>query len=536
MANRTLFKSARKPIQKNADTKNRAGAPAYDLGKQGSLAQYVVTSCFNNTFYSSAKEQVDKVLELAQGCTSEFIAKAAIYGHETARMKDAPAMLLAILSTREDGRRYFEAAFPRVITNGKMLMNFVQIIRSGVVGRRSFGSTLKRAIHNWLASRSGNALFTGSIGSNPSFADIVKMVHPKPESDEKKAFYAYMIGREHDINALPSKVQDFEVFKLGKSQGVAHKLDVPNVPFQMLSALNLNTKEWAAIARNMPWNALRMNLNTMHRHGVFNDREMVELVASKLADKEAVIKANAFPYQLLTAYQNTTDVPVAIRNALQEAMEYATLNVPAFDKLLAICPDVSGSMRHNRITGERQGASSVTTCNDVAALFTASLARKNRDAIILPFENHVRTIQLNPFDSVMTNAEKLGRIGGGGTNCSAPINTLCGYLGPKPEVVILISDNESWSGCDGFYGYSRYSNQAGMTNTAAAWRQYKQMVPNAKLILIDIVPGSTTTVNDQKDVFNVGGFSDRVWPAIENFLKTGSGTFVDVVNSVAIFD
>ena len=32
-----------------------------------------------------------------------------------------------------------KAVFPRVIDNGKMLRNFVQVVRSGTVGRKSFG-------------------------------------------------------------------------------------------------------------------------------------------------------------------------------------------------------------------------------------------------------------------------------------------------------------------------------------------------------------------------------------------------------------
>jgi 60 kDa SS-A/Ro ribonucleoprotein len=44
-------------------------------------------------------------------------------------MKDVPALLVAVLSVKD--RDLFKAVFPRVMDNGKMLRNFVQIMRSG---------------------------------------------------------------------------------------------------------------------------------------------------------------------------------------------------------------------------------------------------------------------------------------------------------------------------------------------------------------------------------------------------------------------
>ena len=78
----------------------------------------------------------------------EFIAKTAVYARETDMMKDMPAFLLAVLSIRD--KRAFRAGFPRVIDNGKMLRNFVQIMRSGAVGRKSLGSLPKRLVREWF--------------------------------------------------------------------------------------------------------------------------------------------------------------------------------------------------------------------------------------------------------------------------------------------------------------------------------------------------------------------------------------------------
>ena len=45
---------------------------------------------------------------------------------------------------------------------------------------------------------------------------------------------------------------------------------------------------WKAIARQMGPQALRMNLNTLLRHEVLNDRVMVDYVANRIADADDI--------------------------------------------------------------------------------------------------------------------------------------------------------------------------------------------------------------------------------------------------------
>lgn len=531
MPNRNLFKTGVQTQVKPTNTVNLAGGKAYKTSDEHALAQYVVTGCFNRTFYATAEDQVDKIKELTGNCRSEFIAKAAVYGHEVAGMKDTPAYLLAVLAARikagdVEAGRLFERIFPRVVTNGKMLMNFVQIIRSGAAGRRSFGTAAKRAIRKWLESKTGNQIFTGSIGANPSFGDIIKMTHPKPETPEKKALYAYLIDRPYEAESLPPKVAQFEAFKQGKQAGV--KMPVPDVPFQMLTALNLTPDEWVGIARNLPWNALRMNLNTLARHGVFNVKGMTEYVAEAIANPELVRKFNVFPYQLLAAYLNTEDIPSQIRNALQDAMEIATENVPEFGVPTAVCIDTSGSMSHS-VTGYRTGSTSKVRCVDVAALAGATIARKNKNTTILPFDTRVHDARsVNPRDSIVTNAQKLSRFGGGGTDVASAMRVLNGLVGGRPEVIIYISDNESWF--NGKYSYGYYRG----TGMAQEWAEYRRKTKNAKLVCIDLTPNQTVQVEDQDGVLNIGGFSDKVWPAIKSFIETNNSSFIKIVEDVEL--
>ena len=505
MANKTLFKSLMGRLMPATDAINEEKAPAYALPPKHRLAQYAATGCLNATFYAGADEQLAQVLELCQNVDAEFIAKTAIFCRERGYMKDMPALLCAVLSMKD--RALLAQVFPRVIDNAKMLRNFVQIMRSGAVGRKSLGTAPKRLVREWLDARDPVSLFKANVGQDPSLADIVKMVHPRPKDAGRAALFGYFIDRNSAVDALPDIVREFEAFKRGESK------EVPDVPFQMLTALDLGTAEWTAIARRAPWQMTRMNLNTFARHGVFEEPGMADVIAARLRDPLLIAKARVFPYQLMVAYAMAAanqKIPAVVTNALQDAMEIATENVPEFPGKVYVFPDISGSM-HSSVTGYRRGATSTVRCVDVAALIAATVLRKNADAEVIPFESKVVNIRLNPRDSVMTNAEKLAQLPCGGTNCSAPLAYL-NQQRAKGDLVIYVSDNESWVDAP---HYGRFGGSA--TATMYEWANFRSRNPKARMICIDIQPYGTVQAKERPDILNVGGFSDQVFELIAEF-------------------
>jgi len=507
MANKALFQSLPPGgLSPAVDTVNEAGGTAYDFAPAHKLAQYAVTGCMNSTFYASAKTQLDTILKLTDTVSPEFIAQTAIFARQQGYMKDLPALLTAVLAARDIS--LFKAVFSKVIDNAKMLRNFVQIVRSGVTGRKSFGHVPRAMIRNWFETQSSQQLLNGSVGNDPSLADIIKMVHPHPRYVDRGALYAYLLHGidglrkrfEHRYEELPDIVKDFECFKVGGGEGEK----IPNVEFRLLTGLPLPDRVWKQIARTAPWHMTRMNLNTFLRHGVFEDAELTQLIADRLRSRELIERARMFPYQLMVAYYNADGgIPLTVRNALQDAMEIALDNVPEIPGQVYVFPDVSGSM-HSAITGFRAGSTSKVRCVDVAALVAAALVRKNQQTQVIPFEFDVVDVDLNPRDTVMTNARRLSRIGGGGTNCSAPLRML-NQRRATGDVLIYVSDNESWLDSDcGRHG----------TATMHQWKTFKVRSPQAKLICIDLQPYGSTQAQEQQDIINVGGFSDQVFRLI----------------------
>ena len=505
MANKSVFASIKGRLLPKADAKNAHAAPAYAYSDAHALAQVAVTGTFGGMFYQSPVEELEYVLDVAENVDVETLAKTAIYARKSGHMKDMPAVLLAVLARRDPV--LFRKVFGRVVDNGKMLRTFVQVIRSGQTGRKSLGSAPKAMVQNWLNTATDRALLNANIGNDPSLADVIKMVHPKPKSAEREALFAWIVGRPCDVSALPEALQEWLRFKdTGKGS-------VPDVPFQMLTQLELSSAHWSRIARKGSWQMVRQNLNTFHRHGVFGVAKNVDHVAALLRDPEAIAKARAFPYQLMVAAQNVADgMPREIVDALHDAMEIAAANVPKVQGQVVICPDVSGSMTW-AVTGYRPGATSAVRHVDVAGLVAASFLRSARGVQVLPFDFEVRDVRLEPRDTILTNAEKLAALGGGGTNCSAPLAYL-NKRGRAPDLVVFVSDNQSWVD-------ARSGGQG--TAMMKEWEVIKRRNPKAKLVCIDIAPYGTTQAQTREDVLNIGGFSDAVFSQIAAFANDETG-------------
>lgn len=506
MANTTLFQSIKNRFTKT-DTHNEAGGIAYTLTPKQQLAQLAATGCLNNTYYADAQSQLDQVLKLAESLDAEYIAKTAVYARQKGLMKDMPALLLAVLAQKDVNM--LARVFDQVVDNGKMLRNFAQIIRSGAVGRKSFGNRPKKLMQTWLLTATEKQLLNAAVGNSPSLADVVKMVHPKPREAWRAAWFAWLIGKPYDREALPPITRTFEDYKQ------SHQGELPNVPFQMLTALDLNSGDWAEIARNGSWQQVRQNLNTFLRHEVFAKSKNIKMVAEKLRDETAIARARVLPYQLLTAYQATSNqMPSEIREALQDAMEAAVQNVPVIQGKVVVCPDVSGSM-HSSVTGYRGSATSKTRCIDIAALVSAAMLRTNPQARVIPFEQITVNVKLNPRDSIMTNAEKLANIGGGGTACSAPLAML-NREKADVDLVVIVSDNESWADDSQGWGAT--------TSLMKEWDILKRRCPEAKLVCLDIQPYTMAQARNRQDILNIGGFSDQVFTLIGSFAERGMGT------------
>ena len=503
MASSTLFAALRGLLPSPATAATEAGGLAYAQSPEAALAVYAATGCLNGTYYASDETQLAQVLALAAQVEPGLVARTAIHARQSGHMKDMPALLLATLSVRNG--EALAKAFRKVVDNGRMLRNFVQVMRSGRVGRKSLGSLPRRLVRQWFESASDATIVQAAIGNQPSLADVIRMVHPKPANATREALYAWVVGRPYLESALPDTLQAYEAFKRDPGG------ELPDLPFQYYTSLPLTAAHWKALALKASWQTLRMNLNTFARNGVFEDAQVTAELAAKLRNPALIQRARVFPYQLLMAANAATGLPEPIVAALHEAMEVATGQVPQFAGKVVVAVDVSGSMS-SPVTGYRKGSTTRVRCVDVAALMAACVLRNNPGARVMPFDTEVRKVRLKASEGVMAQARQLAAMLGGGTSISAPLAKL-NREKAEVDLVVIVSDNQSW--CD--------TRSTGATETMRQWAAIKARCPAAKLVCLDLQPTATSQAQAREDVLHVGGFSDGVFEVVAGFAQPEGG-------------
>jgi len=456
--------------------------------------------------------------------------------------------------------------FDRVVDNGRVLRTVFQMIRSGqfknTAGKGSVGlsSSVQRAFQHWLNTASVGKLLSASIGNDPSLRDILRMARPTPKDNARRAMFGWLTDKSIDKWApateadLPVEVQSLIAYRNAESEEaqalIAGGLD--NVRWDLLSDAAKGPKVWAALARKMGPQALRMNLNTLLRHDVFSvvqlsstdpsDKperlgqsfcSMVDYVADRIADESEIRRGKQFPYQYFAAYLNADDnVPQKIKAALHKAAEIACGNVPELPGPVVIGLDTSGSMS-SAVTGNRgRGATSKMRCIDVAALFAAAILRRNPDSVVIPFDTSAYDAKMDPNDSILSIAERLAEYGGGGTDCSLPLVAANQkHAKRKFAGIVLVSDNESWVG----------TGRHGSTGVMTAWdafvahqRKLGGKEANPKLVCIDLQPYQTVQACERADIMNIGGFSDSVFNVISAFLADNNQRFVAEVEAIEL--
>lgn len=538
MANSTVFNSRPQP-----DTVNEAGGAAYSMDPKHAIAQYAVTGCFNNTFYATGKDQLEKIKELINQLpknseTAKFLCRLAVYARHSAFMKDMPAFLMAYvcsmqipdveskkvyLATLPEFKAVVRPTFHRVIDNGKMLRNFIQIMRSGVCGRKSLGSFPKKLVKEWIDKRDDATLFRNSIGNAPSFADIIKMVHPKARTS---AIQKYLLGQTlgHDeIAGLPENIIHYEAFKQylqldeeQKRDFIAEPMKLPDVGFEFLTSLPLTEDYWKQLAKQVTWQQARINLNAFEKHKVFEDETIVNELAEKLRKPEAIKKAKAMPYQLLAAFRETDSIPTALKDALNDALNTSLENAPKLAGKTHVFVDSSGSM-NSSATG---GYNSKISCLDVASLFAAGLLKANPDAKVYSCDTTVYPVKAYHKDSLPTIQQTISKANtaNGGTNLGATLQYLYENC-IEADNVVIVSDCQSW-----YHGGKNPQDWLNML-----WTKF----PKCKIVCIDIQPNGSMQFAYNPKVLHVGGFNDSVFAVAEGFFSNQT-SFVDTIEGVTL--
>ena len=163
-------------------------------------------------------------------------------------MKDLPALLCAVLSVRSPG-----LLGRGLRSRDRLAENAPQLRADHALGNRrpkEPGHAAEAAqVLQWLEARSDEQLFSASVGNDPSLADVIKMVHPRPSTASRQALFGYLVGRQYDAEALPEIVRAYEKFKRNTNPARGRCRTCRS---RCSLRWTLGKKEWTEIARQCP--------------------------------------------------------------------------------------------------------------------------------------------------------------------------------------------------------------------------------------------------------------------------------------------
>lgn len=508
------------------DTVNHEGFPAYTPSTDDALVELLVLGTMGNTFYVSDKELLTETIKMCQQFATtdpQFLAQTALFARTQGFVRSAPLLaLVALLSGRSTAKRYGRLIFDRIVRTAADLREVVAIAQSKHF-RQGYGGVVRRLVARWLTTHLTpyQAIKYAGSGDRLSLRNILRLTHPTPLTPEQDALFDWIVHKTVRSYA-PSMVHWIQRLESG-AVSPATAIREGQLPFEavMPRVEGADAAVWEALLDHAPYFFLLRSLNAMHRAGVWSNPINIQRAVEILTDRTRIQKAMLFPFRYHTAIVNSPELPQVLQNALYTALDYSLENVPALgDLALAIAPDISVSMRGHSVA---RG----TSAADIAGIFTAALWKRNPTATVLPFGTRVHRIASNPRDSVMSIAQQIGRMDGGGTDLSAPINAL--YMKKQPvDLFVGLTDSEDWA-------TSYRGNYARRDRTfLQTWRMYKQRIaPHAKAVLIQLAPTQTRVAPSQDpDVFYVYGWSDHVLQYIASVAQ--GQTMVDQIRQIVI--
>lgn len=527
----TLFSNANDSVQSDV-VLNYEGRQTFTRSLRERVLQALTIGRIGDSFYARKREldqEAQEVLVEARKSDVEFLARAIVYGREKGLLKDSPIFGLAVLSGGgANAKPLFETIFRRVIKTPDDLRKFVSLCMSRTVpGVKTLGGFRRAVVKGWMETISEyHTLKYGSAASKGfTLRDIASLTHPLTKDAATAERLEWILrgkkalGANRELNPL---IRAAEALKLVDDEAVQISLVRKGLPaeFVIPAVAKMTQGLWSELFQNAPILNLLRNLATFTRHEVFKDENKVDRAVERLTDAETIKHSKILPFRFFDAWKNYVEVEgydTRVADALRIALNLSFINMPTLgNRTVVLGSDVSGSMMH-KVSPKGQ-----TRFVDIAGIFTGALLRQIEGrAIPLPFQQDVILGHgLSSRDDVLVTAEKISRLGGGGTALGSPIQYLLDRK-IRADVFVGITDNEDWA-----YGHGFETRGSFLT----LWREYRVKVnPEAQAFVVQIAGYKHAVAPlEEPGVHFIYGWSEDVVKYIPLTLEGGASQIQEV--------
>lgn len=526
----------------DAPARNYEGAPAFVRGDEEQLVRVLMTGSFEQTFYASDTELAGEAVGLFRHFAAtdpHFLAQAIIYARNEGFMRIAPLTALVVLSAAEstDAKELFRRAFPKAVHTPGDLQDVIALCRNSAL--RGMGKAVSRAANRWLAGMSQyHAIKYGSESQGLSLRDIYRMTRPKL-SGEANTIARYLVKDE--VAPGLAQIAGYEEFKRGASAFRANRsswsaeetadaeqrllalIAEHRLPWEVVAGQVVpSAAVWTAMVRQMPYMALLRNVNNAVKYGVTDSPEMLAYITETLADARRVESSKQLPFRFYSALQALKaegDVGLALRTALETALEHSFVNLPDLGNSVLVANDISASM------SSKPSARSDMTMAEIAGVFAAAVFKKAEQGQIVSFDTEAHPRDVAKSDSVAAIARAVSGYGGG-TSLSAPIDYAFGKHsdGRRYDVAVFLTDSESW--------HDHLTRNTGVLDLI---RQYRTRVnPNFKCFFVQLAPYKHAVVPEgEPGCYYIYGWSATILTYIATTVQGGQSQ-VEAVKQVSV--
>jgi len=475
-----IMTATKKIQQAPSRVENYAGGVAFNPTDSLKLYLMCSTAMLEDKFYTSNENTLKEIQALCRKVPRKVLLFLAKYCRNELRLRSISHLLLAEASMRWDVRpdeskhdviEYAPEIIQRVDDITETISYWITHLGKGK--KSKLPNALKKGLGRAFNKFDEYALAKYNRDGAIKLSDALNLVHPKP----KDAAQAELFKRVLDGKLATPETWEVEISGKGST-----------------------AENWNAIAPKMGIMALVRNLRNFEQKGA--DVALAHAL-EKLQDSETILNSKLLPFRFLSAEREVSHQ--ATKDALRQALHLSIDNLPKLAGKTLYIVDNSGSMS-SAIAGK-----SKVTCSDAACIMAAIGHRLSDESTVIVFGERAAIVPVSKLDSAITNSQRIGATDVGHSTYAFKALELAIAQNIQADRIILLSDMQCYG--DRPIGASFFSQYQTHESTLQYQfdRYMKKVNKNCKLFSIDLQGyGNLQFLEDQRNVFPLGGFSERI--------------------------
>lgn len=512
--------------KKTEPVTNYMGHKAYKNSPKLELANAVIATFIENSYYEKAEKRLSRITDLIEKIGNkdpEFIAKLAIYARRDAHIRSSFHVLVGELARVHRGddlvSRLIVAGAERPDDLTEILAYVGKPVPNQV--KKGIAKALKKFDKHQLAKYRGD-------NKEFSLTDAVRMFHPTPPQGGEGVYKKLAEGSLRSTNTWEGRLS------AGEDKGATFKDMLDNKKLGYMATLR--------------------NLRNIIQAG---NTETIEMAAQYIANENAVRGSKQLPFRFLSAYDAiyphamkstaTTGKIVFEKDgegasllieALEKALNYSIQNIPSLPGRTLILSDNSGSMGGDRYKSSALSAYSSRTTADIANLFAVLYWSRAENTSVGLFGDRLIQPKLEREKGIFDNfniVHKAAQRCGLGTE-QGIFDAFRELIDSKQKVdrIVVFSDMQigkaAVSTTRGWYGTTMHSHtRPGSFN--ALYQEYMKMFPDTYVYSVDLKGYGTTVFGG--NVLELSGWSDNIFTVMQ-LMETDRSAFIEKIESIEL--